>query len=311
MRQNSCQRRRTSGSNSGQSRHASSGVLPESSISSSRSSTWGLPAIGGPPPSSLPGSGSSPTAPALLSFPSPTSRPPGTPPAPWPGSGTACRSARCCAPAPPPGGPAAGPGRRPAPPLQHPLIAPDLRPPGRGVRMATPLDRLPAVDPTSGRLNVVVESPKGSRNKYKFDGKTGQLRLSKVLPQGMAFPADFGFIPATRGEDGDPLDVLLLADEPSFPGCVVGARLIGVLEAEQTEGGQTVRNDRLVATVETPYNPAEYRSLDEVGRQRLDEIEHFFVSYNRAEGRQFRPLARRGADRGQELLDGATRGARP
>src|SRR5262245_15731295 len=169
--------------------------------------------------------------------------------------------------------------------------------------MATPVNELPAVDPDSGRVNVVVDTPRGSRNKYKLDEQSGQWRLSKVLPQGVAFPYDFGFIPSTRGEDGDPVDVLLLADEPAFPGCVVSARLIGVLEAEQTEGGKTVRNDRLIAAVETRYNPAEYRSLDDVSRPRLDEIEHFFVSYNKMEGRQFRPLARRGGDRGQQLLE--------
>jgi inorganic pyrophosphatase len=121
----------------------------------------------------------------------------------------------------------------------------------------------------------------------------------------MYFPYDFGFIPATRGEDGDPLDVLLLADEPAFPGCIVPARLIGVLEAEQTEGGKTMRNDRLIAVVETPFNPAAYHSLDEVNPQRLDEIEHFFVSYNEMEGRQFKPLARHGADRAQDLVEQA------
>lgn len=175
--------------------------------------------------------------------------------------------------------------------------------------MAIPLNELPAVDPRSGRVNVVVDTPQGSRNKYKFDERDGQWRLSKVLPQGMRFPYDFGFIPSTRGEDGDPLDVLLLAEEPAFPGCVVPARLIGVLEAEQIEGGKTVRNDRLVAVVETPYNPAEYRSLDELHPQRLDEVEHFFVSYNQMEGRQFKPLARHGADRGQEIVEQATRRA--
>ena len=120
---------------------------------------------------------------------------------------------------------------------------------------------------------------------------------------------NFGFVPSTRGEDGDPLDVLLFADEPAFPGCVVPARLIGVLEAEQTEGKKTVRNDRLVAVIETPYNPAEYHSLNEVSRQRLDEIEHFFVSYNQMEGREFKPLARWGANRARAVLEKATRGA--
>jgi inorganic pyrophosphatase len=175
--------------------------------------------------------------------------------------------------------------------------------------MATSFNEPPAVDPDSGRLNVVIDTPKRSRNKYKFDERQGHWRLGKVLPLGMSFPYDFGFLPSTRGEDGDPVDVLLLMDEPAFPGCVVPARLIGVLEAEQTEDGKTVRNDRLVAVVETPYNPAEFHSLEEVSRQRLEEIEHFFVSYNQMEGRQFKPLARRGADHARELLEEVTGGA--
>jgi inorganic pyrophosphatase len=175
--------------------------------------------------------------------------------------------------------------------------------------MAVSFNELPAVDADSGRLNVVVDTPKGSRNKYKFDEQRGHWRLGKVLPLGQYFPYDFGFLPSTRGEDGDPVDVLLLMDEAAFPGCVVPARLIGVLEAEQTEQGKAVRNDRLVAVVETPYNPAEYRSLEEVSPQRLDEIEHFFISYNQVEGRQFKPLARRGAHDAQALLEQVMGGA--
>jgi inorganic pyrophosphatase len=169
--------------------------------------------------------------------------------------------------------------------------------------MATPVNELPAMDPNSGHLNVGVDTPRGSRNKYKYDDEHEQWRLSKVLPLGQCFPYDFGFIPSTKAEDGDPVDVLVLMDEPAFPGCVVPACLIGVLEAEQTEKGKTVRNDRLVAFVETPYNPAEYDSLDEVGRQRLEDIEHFFVSYNQREGRQFKPLAWRGADHARKLVE--------
>jgi inorganic pyrophosphatase len=167
------------------------------------------------------------------------------------------------------------------------------------------------VDPDSGRLNVVVDTPKGSRNKYKFDEQHQLWRLSKVLPLGLLFPYDFGFVPSTQGQDGDPVDVLLLMDESTFPGCVVPARLIGVLEAEQTDTSETVRNDRLIAVVETPYNPAEYRSLDEVNQERVIDIEHFFVTYNEREGRQFKPLARRGADRAQALLNEAIQKASP
>src|ERR1700722_6267161 len=76
-------------------------------------------------------------------------------------------------------------------------------------------------------LRVVIETPKGSRNKFKYDDKLGTYALSTVLGEGMVFPYDFGFVPQTQAEDGDPLDVLLLMDEPAFPGCVVEARIVG------------------------------------------------------------------------------------
>ena len=100
-----------------------------------------------------------------------------------------------------------------------------------------------------------------------------------------------------------PLDMLVFADEPTFCGCLVTVRLLGVIEAEQTEKGQTVRNDRLVGIVETPYNRPEARSLDDLGKRRLEEIEHFFVSYNEIEGRQFKPVGRHGEKVAEKLVE--------
>ena len=99
-----------------------------------------------------------------------------------------------------------------------------------------------------GDLNVVIETPKGSRNKYNYDEKLGLFKLGGVLPSGASFPFDFGFVPSTVGGDGDPLDVLVLMDEPAFAGCLVSARLVGVIEAEQTErdGEVLVEDDRLL-----------------------------------------------------------------
>jgi inorganic pyrophosphatase len=171
--------------------------------------------------------------------------------------------------------------------------------------MPAAFDRLPARDPETELLNVVVDTPKGSRNKYKWDEERGIWRLRKVLPLGASFPFDFGFVPSTRGGDGDPLDVLILMDEATFPGCVVSARLIGVLEARQTEKRKSMRNDRLVAVVETELNPPEVRSLDELDRRRIDEIERFFVSYNEMEGRRFEPLGRRGPAAAWRLVERA------
>src|SRR5436305_4855829 len=125
-----------------------------------------------------------------------------------------------------------------------------------------PLSLLPARGADGGDLNVVIETPKGYRNKFKFDEDAAVFRLSGVLPCGAVFPFDFGYLPATVGEDGDPLDVLILMDEPAFPGCVIAARLVGVVEAEQTEkGGKPERNDRLIAVSTESHNHQSVRSL--------------------------------------------------
>ena len=91
--------------------------------------------------------------------------------------------------------------------------------------------KLPAFDDEKKQWYVVIETPKGSSNKYKYDEELETLVLSVVMPEGMSFPYDFGLIPRTLGDDGDPLDVLLLMDEPVFSGCTVPSRLIGVIEA--------------------------------------------------------------------------------
>src|SRR5687768_1900762 len=121
-----------------------------------------------------------------------------------------------------------------------------------------PID-LSTYDEDSGTINVIIETPKGSRNKYEYDEKFGLFVLNEVLPAGASFPFDFGFVPSTKGEDGDPLDVLVLMDEAAYPGVLVPARLIGVIEAEQTEGGKTERNDRLIAVAENSHTHREVR----------------------------------------------------
>jgi inorganic pyrophosphatase len=161
---------------------------------------------------------------------------------------------------------------------------------------------LPARDPASGLVNVVVETPRGHRSKLAYDETLGVFRLKKLLPLGAAFPYDFGFVPSTRAEDGDPLDVLVLTDEGLFPGSLVAVRLIGVIEAEQVETRTRTRNDRLLGCIQTPYNEPEVRSIGELHEDRLAEIEHFFVSYNEAEGRRFEPRERSGPERALEIL---------
>ena len=155
----------------------------------------------------------------------------------------------------------------------------------------------------SGTVEVTIETPAGSRSKYRYDEERGVFVLHKMLPLGAAFPFDFGFLPGTRAEDGDPLDVLVLSEEPAFPGCIVPVRLLGVIEAEQREkDGKTIRNDRLIGKPQTKKIQPRERSFADLPDGLLDQIEHFFVAYNRAEGRVFIPLARRGPAVAERLI---------
>jgi len=113
-------------------------------------------------------------------------------------------------------------------------------------------------------LQVVIETPAGSRNKFAFDPDQSVFALKKVLPAGMVFPYDFGFLPQTLAPDGDPIDVLLLMDEPAYPGCLVASRLIGVIEGEQIDGKKKVRNDRLVAVANANHMYANIRKLEDL-----------------------------------------------
>ena len=125
---------------------------------------------------------------------------------------------------------------------------------------------------------------------------------------GLVFPFDFGFIPGTRGEDGDPIDVLLLMDAPAFTGCLVSSRLLGDIEAEQTEDGQTVRNDRLIAVATDSYVHRGITSLGELSGNLVDEIEHFFKSYTSLRGKLFEPIGRYGPERASKLVKKASKG---
>ncbi|HYY59648.1 MAG TPA: inorganic diphosphatase [Pyrinomonadaceae bacterium] len=171
--------------------------------------------------------------------------------------------------------------------------------------------RLGAFDQDSGELNVIIETPKGSRNKFNYDEEFRLFKLGGVLPAGAVFPFDFGFLPETVGGDGDPLDVLVLMEESAFAGCLVRSRLIGVIEAEQTEeDGETTRNDRLIAVAANSRSHRDLRSLEDLNANMVEEIEHFFVSYNEIKGKRFRPLGRFGPERAEKLVEEAIRGAR-
>jgi inorganic pyrophosphatase len=175
-----------------------------------------------------------------------------------------------------------------------------------------PIAELEAFDPETGDLNVVIETPAGSRNKFKYDPAHGLFKLNAVLPDGAVFPYDFGFIPATRGQDGDPLDVLVLMDQGAFTGCLLQARLIGVIEVQQTEkGGVPERNDRLIAVACASHDHRDVLRLNQVSPNLLREIEHFFGAYNAIRGKRFKPLGRHGPKRAMKLVEeGRQRGGK-
>ncbi|GGA80575.1 inorganic pyrophosphatase [Edaphobacter acidisoli] len=172
--------------------------------------------------------------------------------------------------------------------------------------MANP-SKLKPIDKREGILRVIVETPKGSRNKFAFDPGQGIFALTKVLPAGMVFPYDFGFLPRTRAQDGDPIDVLLLMDEPAFPGCAVRARLVGVIEGQQLDGKKRIRNDRLLAVAEVNHSYANIRKLKDFPPRFLRELEEFFVSYHELEGKKYELLGCKGARSALSLIKQAKR----
>lgn len=173
-----------------------------------------------------------------------------------------------------------------------------------------PYSKIPSFDKETGDLNVIIDTPKGSRNKYELDKDLGLFKLSGVLPAGASFPFNFGFVPGTRGGDGDPIDVLVIVDEPAFAGCLLLARPIGVIEAEQTErDGNKERNDRLIAVASKSRDHQNLQSLDDLSANLLDEIEHFFVSYNEIKGKVFKPLSRSGPDHARRVIEKGVRNA--
>jgi inorganic pyrophosphatase len=169
----------------------------------------------------------------------------------------------------------------------------------------TPLNALsPFAD--DGLYNVVIETPKGSPNKLGYDAELGTFKLKTVMPQGTSFPFDFGFIPGTLAEDGDPLDVLVLMDYPLAPGTIVESRLIGVIAADQTEkDGETEENDRLIAVSPKSALYQHAMKLGDIPEEVIEQVEQFFVNYNEQHGKQFAPKGQHGPTRAEDVLERA------
>lgn len=140
------------------------------------------------------------------------------------------------------------------------------------------LSLIPA-QPKPGLINVLIEIPAGSKNKYEFDKDMQAFALDRVLFASVQYPYDYGFIPNTLADDGDPLDGMVIMDQPTFPGCVITARPIGMLE--MIDGGD--RDEKILCVPEEDPRYVDVKSLADVASHRLDEIAEFFRTYKNLE----------------------------
>lgn len=137
-------------------------------------------------------------------------------------------------------------------------------------------------------LNVIIETPKGSDKKYDYDFEKRGFVLKKLLPAGLVFPYDFGFIPDTKGEDGDPLDVVSIAEFNTFPGCIIECRLIGCIVGKQDSEKGMIRNDRYLVVPQLSLVYKEVMTARDLPKKLLEELEEFFVEYNKQQGKKYR-----------------------
>lgn len=171
--------------------------------------------------------------------------------------------------------------------------------------------QLSTFDPDDSDLVVVIiETPKGSRNKYAFDPEERVFDLTKVLPAGMEFPYDFGFVPSTEADDGDPIDVLVLMDDRAFPGCRLRCRPIGIIEGEQGEKKEAERNDRVVCVEHGTHSYTHIRHIDDLGKGFEKELENFFVNYHQLAGKTYRVLSVKGPVQARRQVEKCRKSAR-
>jgi inorganic pyrophosphatase len=158
----------------------------------------------------------------------------------------------------------------------------------------------------SANIDVIVETPKGSAQKYDYVPNTPFFKLKKILPSGMVFPYDFGFIPKTKGQDGDPLDVIVISEFNSFPGVIIKCRIIGGIKAEQSKeknSDKMIRNDRFLAIPKCSNIFQTIEKMEDLPDQITDQLEEFFFNYNKLEGKKFKALAKMGPKEAQGLIE--------
>ena len=157
--------------------------------------------------------------------------------------------------------------------------------------MFNPWKDIPAGANIPDVINAMIEIPKGSHNKYELDKELGVIKLDRVLYSSIHYPGDYGFIPQTYYEDGDPLDVLVMVSEPSFPGCLIEARPIGLFR--MTDRG--LPDEKILAVPANDPISRDYHDITDIPQHFLHEVAHFFAVYKDLEGVSVKTIGWEGA----------------
>lgn len=173
------------------------------------------------------------------------------------------------------------------------------------------LTQLPnRLDAKALTCRAIIETPKGRRTKLDYDRKTGLFKIKTLLPDGMSLPLDFGFIPSTRCDDGDPMDIMVLIDEPCAIGTLLDVRLIGVIEASEVEDGRTERNDRILGVATVSHLYARVRRVDDLEPTFVDNLNQFWVQKDSLEGKRFTVIGVRDPQEAVKLIRKAAKAAK-
>src|SRR5246127_2850886 len=152
---------------------------------------------------------------------------------------------------------------------------------------------LPAIT-EDGDVHVVIETPRGSRAKFAFDPKLEAFAFSKSLLTGLTYPHDWGFVPSTKADDGDPLDIMVIHDAATFPGIVLTCRIIGILQIEQKIKGKAERNDRLFAVPRRSHSEQGLRDVRDLSKPIQQELEKFFIATDELEDKKLEIIGWKG-----------------
>jgi inorganic pyrophosphatase len=166
-----------------------------------------------------------------------------------------------------------------------------------------------ALDQAARTCRAVIETPEGRRSKYDYDPASGLFRLHSLLPEGMTFPLDFGFIPSTCAEDGSPLDIMVFTDEPSPVGALIDTRIVGVIAAEQDGDAGRIRNDRIIGVAQVSHLYQAVQAIGELGQAYVESLTRFWVTKGELEGKDLRVLGVHGPDEALERVRRAAEAA--